>query len=68
MHETERRHVGQMEQPFPEARPVGGSRRAELRDVSERIGAEIAESLCVRRIADAEGIEDEKERTRHETP
>jgi hypothetical protein len=36
--------------------------------MSERIGAEIAESLCVRRIADAEGIEDEKERTRHETP
>ncbi len=68
MHEAERRHVGQMKRPFPETRPVGRSRRAEFRNMSSVSAPRSAESLCVRRIADAEGIEDERNARAMKTP
>src|SRR5690606_30714563 len=63
--EAERPHVGHAERPGAQARDVGPARRACGLDVAERVGSLVAEARCIRRAADAEGIEHEEKGARH---
>ena len=56
---------GQVERPLPQPFAVGLAGSAGLVDMSERVRAGVAETRRIIGSADAEGIEDEHERTRH---
>ncbi len=66
--QPERGHVGKVERPFAQARTVGGTGRAELRNMAERIGAEITIGVRIACAADTEGVENEEKGTRHLSP
>ena len=47
---------------------IGGTRRAELGDMAERIGALVAVGRRIRTAADTEGIKNEEKGARHGSP
>ena len=57
--EPERHHVGEAERTFAQAGPVPQTAPAGGSDVTERVGAFVAEAGGIRGAADTEGIQDE---------
>lgn len=68
LQQAERAHIRQLQRAGSKPRPVGGPGGTELGDVAKCIGAKIAIVFRVRCTANAEGIQNEKKCSCHNSP